>query len=174
MPIVFMALLVIMNHGLQGGYRLAYNPTGGSNMNEQDNVALIKKMYDAFARGDIQTIVGSLSDDVEWVVEGPSSIPYVGHMKGQSEVQSKFFGGLAGTQEDMNLTPEDFIAQEDGVAMFGRYSAKLKATGKRFDVPIGHLFRVRNGKVSKFVNLGDTAAVAEAYSGGAASSAAKS
>jgi ketosteroid isomerase-like protein len=141
-------------------------------MSEQENIALIKKMYDAFGRGDIQTIVDHLTDDVEWLAEGPSSVAYFGKMKGPAEVQSKFFGGIAGTQEEMKLAMEDFIAQGDGVATFGRYSARVKATGKRFDGPLGHLFRIRGGKVSKFVNLGDTAAVAEAYSGAAASNAA--
>lgn len=135
-------------------------------MNEQQNVALIQKMYDAFAKGDIQTIVEHLTPDVEWLAEGPSSVPYFGRMRGPAEVQSKFFGGIATTQEDMKLTMEDFIAQGDGVAAFGRYSAKVKATGKRFDAPLGHLFRVRDGKVAKFLNLGDTAAVAEAYAAG--------
>jgi uncharacterized protein len=141
-------------------------------MNEQQNVRLIQKMYDAFGRGDIGTIVEHLTADVEWIAEGPSSVAYFGTMKGPDEVQSKFFGGIAGTQEDMKLTMEDFIAQGDGVAAFGRYSANVKATGKRFDAALGHLFRIRDGKISRFVNLGDTAAVAAAYSDAAASSAA--
>jgi ketosteroid isomerase-like protein len=137
-------------------------------MDEQRNVDLIQKMYDAFAKGDIQTIVDHLTDDVEWIAEGPSSVAYFGKMKGPAEVQSKFFGGLATTQENQKLTITDYIAQGDGVATFGRYSATVKATAKKFDAAVGHLFRIRNGKVSKFVNLGDTAAVAEAYSGAAA------
>lgn len=132
-------------------------------MNEQQNVALIQKLYDAFARGDIQTIIDSLTPDVEWVAEGPSSVAYFGKMRGPEEVRTKFFGGLAQTQEDQKLTPETWVAQGEHVAMFGRYRAKVKGTGKQFDSPLGHLFRIRDGKVSKFVNLGDTAAVAEAY-----------
>jgi ketosteroid isomerase-like protein len=141
-------------------------------MSEQQNVALVQKMYDAFARGDIQTIVDNLADDVEWTFEGPSIIPYTGTMRGPQEVQSKFFGGLGGTQDDQKLTIEDYIAQDDKVATFGRYGATVKATGKKFDSPVAHLFRIRNGKVTKFVNLGDTAAAVDAYSGAAASSAA--
>lgn len=137
-------------------------------MSEQQNVQLIQSMYDAFARGDIQTIMDHLTDDVEWIAEGPSSVAYFGKMKGPADVQSKFFGGLAGTQEDMKLTISDYIAQGDGVATFGRYSARVKATGKRFDAPVGHLFRIRDGKVTKFVNMADTAAVAAAYSTAAA------
>jgi ketosteroid isomerase-like protein len=133
---------------------------------------LIQKLYDAFDKGDIQTIINSLTPDVEWIAEGPSSVPYFGKMRGPDEVRRKFFGELAQTQEDMKLTVGDFVAQGDHVAMFGRYSARVKATGKRFDSPLGHLFRIRDGKVSKFVNLGDTAAVAAAYGQSAASSAA--
>lgn len=137
-------------------------------MNEQQNVEFVQRMYDAFSRGDIQTIMDHLAEDVEWIAEGPSSVAYFGKMKGPAEVQSKFFGGLAGTQEDMKLTITDFVAQGDKVATFGRYSARVKATGKRFDAFVGHLFVVRDDKVTRFLNLGDTAAVAAAYSGAAA------
>ncbi len=79
-------------------------------MDEQQNVALVKKLYDAFGKGDIQTIIDRLTEDVEWLSEGPSSVPYFGKMRGPAEVQSKFFGGLASTQQDMKLTMDDFIA----------------------------------------------------------------
>lgn len=141
-------------------------------MNEQENLALVQRMYDAFGRGDIQTITNHLTDDVEWIAEGPSSVAYFGKMRGPAEVQSKFFGGIAATQENMRLAMEDFIAQGDGVAIFGRYSATVKATGKRFDAPLAHLFRIRDGKIWRFLNLGDTAAVAQAYDKSAVSSAA--
>ena len=137
-------------------------------MSEQQNIDLIQRMYGAFGKGDIQTIVEHLTPDVEWIAEGPSSVAYFGTMKGPAEVQSKFFGGLAGTQEDMRLNIENFTAQGDTVGTFGRYQAKVKATGKRFDVSVAHLFRIRDGKVSKFINITDTAAVAAAYSEAAA------
>jgi uncharacterized protein len=137
-------------------------------MSEQQNVQLIQRMYDAFGRGDIQTILDHLTDDVDWTFEAPSSIPYSGEMKGRAEVQSKFFGGLADTQDNQKLSISDYVAQGDSVATFGRYSATVKATGKRFDVALAHLFKLRDGKVAKFVNYGDTARVAEAYSGAAA------
>jgi ketosteroid isomerase-like protein len=137
-------------------------------MAEQQNIEFIRSMYDAFGRGDIRTIIEHITEDVEWIAEGPSSVAYFGTMKGPAEVQSKFFGGIAETQEDMKLAVENFVGQGDRVATFGRYSGKVRATGKRFDVALAHLFLIRDGKVSKFVNVTDTAAVAEAYSGAAA------
>jgi ketosteroid isomerase-like protein len=136
-------------------------------MNHEQNIALIRKLYDAFAKGDIRTIVDNVTEDVEWISEGPSAVPWYGKKRGPQQVQ-EFFGALAATQENMKLTMEDFIAQDDGVATFGRYQAKVKATGRDFDTPVAHLFRIRNGKVSRFLNFGDTAQVLAAYSGASA------
>lgn len=133
-------------------------------MDEQQNVALIRKLYDAFGRGDIRTIVDNVTQDVEWTSEGPSSVPWYGKKRGPQQVQ-EFFDALAATQDNMKLTMEDFIAQDDGVATFGRYRARVRATGRDFDTPVAHLFRIRNGKVSRFLNFGDTAQVVAAYSG---------
>ena len=131
-------------------------------MNEQQNTALIQNVYAAFARGDMQTITDSLAGDVEWVLEGPAIIPFAGRRKGTSEVLA-FFQALATTQENMKLTMETFVAQGDVVATVGRYSATVKATGKKMDVAIGHFFTIRDGKIARFVDLGDTAAMADAY-----------
>jgi hypothetical protein len=48
--------------------------------------------------------------------------------------------------------------------MVGGYGATVTATGKSFDLPLVHVWTIQNGKVKRFVNLTDTAKVAEAYS----------
>lgn len=131
-------------------------------MNEQDNTALIRKIYDAFARGDIQTIIENTTGDVVWTLEGPDTIPYAGTRKGANGVK-EFFDALVGTQRDMKLTMEDFIAQGDKVATLGHYAATVKATGKKFDSPHAHFFTIRDGKVSRWVGLGDMTDVTDAY-----------
>ena len=136
-------------------------------MNEQQNTDLVKKLYAAFGRGDIQTILDNLTDDVEWEEEGPSAIPYVGKKKGRGEVAG-FFQALSSGQADQKLTMDTFIAQGDQVAALGRYGASVKATGKKFDTQAAHFFTIRGGKVARFVALGDTAATVEAYTGRAA------
>jgi ketosteroid isomerase-like protein len=131
-------------------------------MNEQQNVALIKKLYAAFERGDVQTILDNLADDVEWTLEGPAIIPYTGKRTGPAQVLG-FFQALAGTQSEIKLTTEAFVAQGDTVATLGRYAATVKATSKKFDSAVGHFFTIRDGKVARFVDFGDTAAMADAY-----------
>ena len=136
-------------------------------MAEQDNIALVNKLYEAFARGDIQTILDNVTDDIQWSNPGPSSLPYAGDRTGPAQVR-EFFDKLVGTQENPNLTIEQIIAQGDAVATLGRYSGKVKATGKSFDSPVGHFFTIRGGKVARWVGLGDTANAVASYTGASA------
>ncbi len=139
-------------------------------MSEQQNTALIQTLYDSFAKGDIQGILDSLTDDVEWTLEAPSIIPFAGKRKGPSQVLG-FFQALAGTQQNMKLTTEKWVAQGDTVATLGRYSGTVTATGKSFDTVVAHFFTIRDGKVSRFVDVGDTAQFVDAYTGGTAAKA---
>ena len=136
-------------------------------MSEQQNVALVQSVYDAFKRGDLPFILARLKEDVDWTLEGPSIIPYAGKRKGIAQVQ-EFFEALANTQTNMKLTMGPLMAQGDQVSGLGRYSATVTATGKSFDSPAGHFFTVRDGKISAFVDLVDTAAMADAYRAAAA------
>jgi ketosteroid isomerase-like protein len=131
-------------------------------MSEQQNAALIESLYDAFKRGDLPFILDRLTEDVDWTLEGPSIIPYAGKRKGIAQVK-EFFETLASTQTNRKLTMGPLIAQGDQVSGLGRSSATVVATGRSFDSPAGHFFTVRNGKISRFVDLVDTAAMADAY-----------
>lgn len=139
-------------------------------MNEEQNMALVRKLYDAFERGDIQAILGNLTGDVEWVQDGPTVIPYAGKKTGTTQVR-QFFDALVGTQEAIKLTIDHFIAQGDEVATLGRYAATVKATGKQFDSRVAHFFTIRDGKVSRWIGTGDTTDAAAAYSSSSAGAA---
>jgi uncharacterized protein len=133
-------------------------------MQEQQNIDLIKRVYAAFGKGDIDTIIDSLADKLTWRFDAPSVIPYAGEYKTPDQVKEGFFGSLASTQKDYALKTDEFIAQNDKVIMVGSYGATVNATGKRFDLPLVHVWTIEDGKVKRFVNFTDTAKVAEAYS----------
>ena len=47
-------------------------------MAKDDNLELIQAIYSAYAQGDSQFILDRTTDDVDWINEGPNSIPYAG------------------------------------------------------------------------------------------------
>ena len=136
-------------------------------MSEQSNVALVLSLYDAFRRGDIPAILNNLDENVEWNNEGPAAIPFSGIRHGRDGAM-KFFEGVGGTMDEVTLHMEPFAAQGDNVVTAGRYTARIKTTGKRIDVPLVHLWTIRNCKVVRYQNLTDSAATAAAYTSGAA------
>src|ERR1700737_4508865 len=53
-------------------------------MSEQEqNVEVIKKGYDAFAAGDIEKVMSLFDDNIEWVQPGESAISGTYHGKGE-------------------------------------------------------------------------------------------
>jgi uncharacterized protein len=132
-------------------------------MQEQQNIDVIKKLYGAFGKGDIETIIDHLADQFVWRFDAPSVIPYAGEYNTPKQVKEGFFGSLASTQKDYALKVDEFVAQDDKVIMVGSYGATVSATGKRFDLPLVHVWTIQNGKVKRFLNFTDSAKVAEAY-----------
>jgi ketosteroid isomerase-like protein len=80
-----------------------------------NNVHLVEDAYAAFARGDIQYILDRITEDVDWINEGPASIPYAGAFKGPQQLQ-QFFQGLGSTVED------DVSRQPSGLPKAKRWS----------------------------------------------------
>jgi uncharacterized protein len=132
-------------------------------MQEQQNIDLVKKLYGAFGKGEIDMIIDHLAEKLDWRFDAPSVIPYSGEYDTPEKVREGFFGSLASTQKGYTLRSDEFIAQDDKVIMVGGYGATVIATGKSFDLPLVHVWTIQSGKVTRFANFTDTAKVVEAY-----------
>ena len=135
-------------------------------MAEQENVTLIQKIYTAFSSGDIPTILNNVDSNAEWINHGPAAVPYMGTFTGRI---TAFFQAIGDSTTEAKVTPDRFIAQGDTVVAIARYSAKVRNTGAKIDTPLAHIFTIRGGKVSSWIGFSDTAAVAAAHTGTAAS-----
>lgn len=131
-------------------------------MSEQDNVQRVRDAYAAFSRGDIQTVLDTLTDDVQWSIPGPSEVPFAGDRSGKAEVAA-FFQELAQAEDITAFEPKTVMAQGDLVVALGRYAATVKATGKSVDMDWVHVFTFRGGRCAVFDEYYDTAKYAEAF-----------
>ena len=138
-------------------------------MSDQSNVALVACIYDAFARGDIPAILNCLDPQAELIFEGSGAIPWAGNRHGQDEWLA-FFQAVGANLDEVVFadTMKPFAVQGDHVVFSGRYAARVKATGKRIDSPLVHLWTLRNGKVVRCVELTNTVVEAAACATGAA------
>ena len=119
-------------------------------------VEIIKEMYAAFGRGDVNGVMAHIADDVEWVAERPAEMGFTGACHSKQQIVDRFFGGIAKEHGDPLLEMSEFVAQGDSVATFGRYSATLR-NGQRVNSPVAHLFKLRDGKVVHYTNMLNTA-----------------
>jgi ketosteroid isomerase-like protein len=56
-------------------------------MNEQQNVDVVRQVYGAFGRGDLEGILGLLDPEVTWRTPGPSDLPTAGMRRGVNAVR---------------------------------------------------------------------------------------
>ncbi|MEX2128170.1 MAG: nuclear transport factor 2 family protein [Xanthobacteraceae bacterium] len=126
------------------------------------NVKLVRDFYAAFDRGDIATVIATLTPDVEWGGNGRAKdYPLFGMRKGQAAVQ-KFFQELVELEDITEFSPRDFLADGDKVVVLGNYGGKIRKTGRPFSTDWAHVFTIRDGKIARFVDFLDTAQFVEA------------
>ena len=131
-------------------------------MNKQENIKLVKQVYENFKKGDIGALLHLLSENIEWQLPEIENVPFAGKRRGHEQM-GQFFASLAGTQEVQHFDPREFIAQGDKVVALGQYSWRVKSTGREFGGDFAHVFTVNDGKVIRFHEYMDTAAAAAAH-----------
>ena len=117
-----------------------------------DRIETIQSLYSAFANGDGARL-GELLADTHWV-EAPG-MPYGGVYQGFPEIAANVFGPITSDVEGFTAKPDEIIpAGDDRVLATGTYRGK-GAAGE-VATPFAHLWTVRNGRVSHFVQFADT------------------
>jgi ketosteroid isomerase-like protein len=128
-------------------------------MGGEDNIKTIQRIYEAFGRGDVATIVDGVTDDVDWGPDTSSSVaPWYGIRKGKDGVRS-FFEDFGSAMEVDEFNPFDFAANEDAVFTVVHFRGRARATGKPVDMNLHHYFRFRGGKIARFRGTEDSGQV---------------
>ena len=127
-----------------------------------NNVEHMSNLYAAFGRGEMPTVLGAMHPEIEWrEAEGnpymPSGEPFVG----PDQVLNKLFLRLNDEWEDFEVKPETYHDAGDTLVVEGRYSGVYKETGKKQDSPFCHVWTYDDGKISKFQQYTNTAALQE-------------
>ncbi|MEK6284971.1 MAG: nuclear transport factor 2 family protein [Acidobacteriota bacterium] len=125
-------------------------------MSEQ-NVSIVRGLYEGFGSGDINTVIAALDPNIEWL-EAENFIyadgnPYIG----QSAVLEGVFMRIGAEWDDFTVSPNEILDAGKTVIGHGYYSGTYKKNQKPVRAQFAHLFTVRDGKVVRFQQYTDTA-----------------
>jgi hypothetical protein len=133
-------------------------------MSEALNTQVVKDAYAAFSRGDIDGVLALLDDHVVWEgVKGTEGVMKTAGVRTGRPAVGEFFSQVSETIQFESFEPREFVAQGDTVVSVGQYRGTSKETGRGFSCDWVMVFDLRNGKVVRFREFTDSAALVGAF-----------
>jgi uncharacterized protein len=132
-------------------------------MSEQDNIQIVKDIYDAVGRGDLDAILGRVADDVDWSAEvAGTAAPWHGPRTGKQGVAS-FFEDINTSIEISEFVPHSYAAGDGDVHLLVDWTFRPLANERHTSMTMHHYWQLRHGEVAKFRGSEDSALTAEAF-----------
>jgi ketosteroid isomerase-like protein len=127
------------------------------------NIETVQRIYEAFGRGDVATILAEVADDVDWAPEAASSsAPWYGHYASKAVVP-KFFEAIGTTIDVTDFAPLAFAANDTDVMVTIRFAFTVRATGRSAAMTLHHWWTFAGGKVVRYRGTEDTEQTAAAF-----------
>jgi len=115
-------------------------------MGANDNAELIQSGYEAFSKGDMETVAKLFASDIRWNISGRSQIS--GTYNGHDEVFA-FFGKLMEmTDNTFSVSIHDLLASDDHVVVLVTESGTRN--GNSIESDEVHIWHLDNGQATEF------------------------
>lgn len=112
----------------------------------ESNVDLVRRMFDAFARRDLDAMVATMTEDIEFLPVTANittgGVPYRGH-----DGIEQYLVDVAGVWPELRIFPGDMREKDDAVVALGRVIAR--GGGMILDRPTGWVFAIRDGRIAR-------------------------
>ena len=120
----------------------------------QENVEVVRRLFEAWNVRDIEGLVGLSDPDCEWSpfraqLEG---VVYRGH-----EGIREFVRDMDEDWEAFRIDPAEFRRRDQRVAVIGHVRALGRGTGVEVDSVAGFVFELRAGRIARLVSHSDPA-----------------
>jgi hypothetical protein len=127
------------------------------------NIEIVRGLYDAFLRGDLDTVMEGVSPDATWVFVGrQEDVPFAGTRHGKAGA-ADYFRVLSETVEVNAFEPRELVASEDKVFARGDWQWTVRRNGVGGSNEWLHIFTLGDGKVTTWRCYTDTAHLAETW-----------
>jgi ketosteroid isomerase-like protein len=128
----------------------------------QENITVIRGMYESFSKGDVTSVLGQMHQHIEWR-EAENFIyadrnPY----RGPQAVLEGVSMRLASEWADFKVTPEEWLDAGNHIVVLGTYSGRHKESSREVRAQFAHIWGVTHGRVVRFQQYTDTKQFADA------------
>jgi ketosteroid isomerase-like protein len=128
----------------------------------QENITVIRGMYESFSKGDVTSVLGQMHQHIEWRQAENFIYADRNPYRGPQAVLEGVFMRLASEWADFKVTPEEWLDAGNHVVVLGTYSGRHKESGKEVRAQFAHIWGVTHGRVVRFQQYTDTKQFADA------------
>jgi uncharacterized protein len=126
------------------------------------NLDLVRNTYDAFARGDIDTVLAGFADDIEWI-EPDGYFAGAGGVRGRDAVAA-VFAEYPKFWSEFSVAPERFLeAGDEWVIVTGNQRGIARETGNEYRGGVCNIWQIRDGKAVRLEVYTDTGLMWKAF-----------
>ena len=121
-------------------------------MSEQ-NVKIVRAVYDSFAVGDVDAVFAAMDPDIEW--DESEGMPYGGTYRGREAIVNNVFVPILADVEGFTAAPDEILPLDGTrVVALGRHGGQ--GANGLVRARFVHIWTVTNGRVSRYEQLADT------------------
>jgi len=128
-------------------------------MSIEKNIQTAKDFFAAISRGDKESLLAVVAEDIEWIIPG-KDWPLAGTHRGHAGLADLL--KTASKSMETSTEPREFVAQGDRVLVIGFAKGKVKATNKTFEDDWIFAITIRGGRITNIREYVDTQALARA------------
>ena len=121
-----------------------------ANQASNENVALLRRFYESFNQGDLDSVLELCTDDVE-VYKDPEVVEMVAAFmpRGQERV-AQYLRGWLDSWSDYTARPAEFLQSGEEVAALTQLRARGKNSQFEIEGSMADVFTVRDGRIARF------------------------
>lgn len=126
------------------------------------NLNIVKTFFEAVSKGDKDTARNVLDDEIEWTEPDVPGLWFSGTHRGAEAAMSEVVKPTYEIVDDFSVRTDEFLDAGEETVVLGRFSGRIKDSGKNFEIPACFVCRVQNKKIIRFRAYHNTALWLEA------------
>ena len=121
-----------------------------------DNAAVVRGVYEAFAKGDVSKLLEVLDEKIEWHEAEHVTYWPGGAFIGPQAVLEGVIARIPNDFDGFRIDVERITSFGNTVLVEARYRGTVRATGLPLDAQVAHVWDFRDGKVVHWQQYTDT------------------